>query len=194
MARSDASAWPSRCKSAADAKRLGSPPIRCSERAIGHQGAAHPLAERAEDGEGRSRALHGPPLIWLVDGGWRREGGSKMFELPHVVRAVRQMVMAKGVGLEFMGSGQLVLAAPGSAEPAQKKSSSGPAQTERAARSPSRTRWRRTACQWVSCVQQQAALTASWLDVAGQGVGAAEREERQPAPRAARMQEMQHRR
>jgi len=47
-----------------------------------------------------------------------------MFELPHVVRAVRQMVMAKGVGLEFMGSGPLVLAAPGSAEPAQKKSSS----------------------------------------------------------------------
>jgi len=36
-----------------------------------------------------------------------------MFELPHVVRAVRQMVIAKGVGLEFMGSGPLVLAAPG---------------------------------------------------------------------------------
>ena len=68
--------------------------------------------------------LHGPSLIGLVDGGWRREGGSEMFELPHVVRAVRQMVMAKGVGLEFMGSGPLVLAAPGSAEPAQKKSSS----------------------------------------------------------------------
>ena len=56
--------------------------------------------------------MHGPALIGAVDGAWRRQGGGEMFELPHIVRALRQIVGRKGEGMEFMGA-PLVLALPG---------------------------------------------------------------------------------
>jgi len=76
--------------------------------------------------------LHGSGLIGLVDEGWRREGGSEMFEMLHVVRALRQIIIGKGTGLTFMGGGPLMLAAPSSSEPVQKKSFSEGSGTEAA--------------------------------------------------------------